>query len=140
MWVELGVCRVCFLGGGVEGYAGSGLVMVGLVVVMWGGNMAAQVLAFSRQPKAAHYPHSVTHLLCPPACLQGRGLATHAYTHSLETAHHMFMKLDNGKVRGGVCAHFFSFFSSFTEGRAHEGEGGLFNVCVSTDMHAGWVC
>jgi hypothetical protein len=33
---------------------------------------------------------------CPPG--QGRGLATHAYTHSLETAHHMFMKLDNGKV------------------------------------------
>lgn len=29
---------------------------------------------------------------------QGRGLATHAYTHSLETSHHMFMKLDNGKV------------------------------------------
>jgi U4/U6.U5 tri-snRNP-associated protein 2 len=29
---------------------------------------------------------------------QGRGLSTHAYTHSLETGHHMFMKLDNGKV------------------------------------------
>ncbi|EFJ52408.1 ubiquitin-specific protease 39, partial [Volvox carteri f. nagariensis] len=29
---------------------------------------------------------------------QGRGLNTHAYTHSLESAHHMFMKLDNGKV------------------------------------------
>lgn len=29
---------------------------------------------------------------------QGRGLATHAYTHSLETAHQMFMKLDSGKV------------------------------------------
>ncbi|KXZ51657.1 hypothetical protein GPECTOR_11g110 [Gonium pectorale] len=29
---------------------------------------------------------------------QGRGLSTHAYTHSLESAHHMFMKLDNGKV------------------------------------------
>ncbi|PNH11443.1 U4/U6.U5 tri-snRNP-associated protein 2 [Tetrabaena socialis] len=28
---------------------------------------------------------------------QGRGLCTHAYTHSLESAHHMFMKLDNGK-------------------------------------------
>eukprot|EP00879_Flechtneria_rotunda_P014794 GHRR01015458.1.p1 GENE.GHRR01015458.1~~GHRR01015458.1.p1 ORF type:complete len:604 (+),score=171.22 GHRR01015458.1:206-2017(+) len=31
-------------------------------------------------------------------CLQGRGLNTQAYTHSLETSHHMFMKLDNGKV------------------------------------------
>ncbi|GIL71725.1 hypothetical protein Vretimale_840 [Volvox reticuliferus] len=29
---------------------------------------------------------------------QGRGLNTHAYTHALESAHHMFMKLDNGKV------------------------------------------
>eukprot|EP00878_Enallax_costatus_P002659 GHUV01002845.1.p1 GENE.GHUV01002845.1~~GHUV01002845.1.p1 ORF type:complete len:552 (+),score=160.53 GHUV01002845.1:356-2011(+) len=29
---------------------------------------------------------------------QGRGLNTHAYTHSLETGHHMFMKLDAGKV------------------------------------------
>ncbi|KAF6264721.1 cysteine proteinase [Scenedesmus sp. NREL 46B-D3] len=29
---------------------------------------------------------------------QGRGLSTQAYTHSLETSHHMFMKLDNGKV------------------------------------------
>jgi U4/U6.U5 tri-snRNP-associated protein 2 len=39
-------------------------------------------------------------LLCCCCTPQGRGLATHAYTHSLETAHHMFMKLDNGKVRG----------------------------------------
>ncbi len=30
---------------------------------------------------------------------QGRGLSTQAYTHSLERGHHMFMKLDNGKVR-----------------------------------------
>ena len=29
---------------------------------------------------------------------QGRGLSTHAYTHSLETSHHMYMKLDNGRV------------------------------------------
>uniref|UniRef100_A0A7S0R5S7 Ubiquitinyl hydrolase 1 n=1 Tax=Chlamydomonas leiostraca TaxID=1034604 RepID=A0A7S0R5S7_9CHLO len=29
---------------------------------------------------------------------QGRSLSTQAYTHSLETGHHMFMKLDNGKV------------------------------------------
>ncbi|KAG2449802.1 hypothetical protein HYH02_005325 [Chlamydomonas schloesseri] len=29
---------------------------------------------------------------------QGRGLSTHAYTHALESGHHMFMKLDNGKV------------------------------------------
>ncbi|GLC41126.1 hypothetical protein PLESTB_001794200 [Pleodorina starrii] len=29
---------------------------------------------------------------------QGRGLSTHAYTHALESAHHMFMKLDNGNV------------------------------------------
>ncbi|KAF5835880.1 hypothetical protein DUNSADRAFT_6693 [Dunaliella salina] len=29
---------------------------------------------------------------------QGRSLHTQAYTHSLETGHHMFMKLDNGKV------------------------------------------
>jgi hypothetical protein len=36
-------------------------------------------------------------LLCG-MLLQGRGLATQAYTHSLETSHHMFMKLDNGKV------------------------------------------
>lgn len=39
-------------------------------------------------------------LTCPlPPLLQGRGLSTHAYTHSLETDHHMFMKLENGKVR-----------------------------------------
>lgn len=30
--------------------------------------------------------------------MQGRSLHTQAYTHSLETGHHMFMKLDNGKV------------------------------------------
>mmetsp|Transcript_4482 Transcript_4482/g.9640 ORF Transcript_4482/g.9640 Transcript_4482/m.9640 type:complete len:537 (-) Transcript_4482:876-2486(-) len=29
---------------------------------------------------------------------QGRGLNTHAYTHSLETGHHMFMKTDSGRV------------------------------------------
>ncbi|KAI8475879.1 MAG: ubiquitin-specific protease 39 [Monoraphidium minutum] len=29
---------------------------------------------------------------------QGRGLSTHAFTHALETNHHMFMKLDNGRV------------------------------------------
>lgn len=29
---------------------------------------------------------------------QGRGLKTNAFTHSLETNHHMFMKLENGKV------------------------------------------
>ncbi|KAG1659564.1 hypothetical protein FOA52_011920 [Chlamydomonas sp. UWO 241] len=28
----------------------------------------------------------------------GRGLATQAYIHSLDTGHHMFMKLDNGRV------------------------------------------
>ena len=33
-----------------------------------------------------------------PATLQGRGPNTHAYTHSLEHNHHMFMKLANGKV------------------------------------------
>ncbi|MEW5319670.1 MAG: hypothetical protein WDW38_010810 [Sanguina aurantia] len=33
---------------------------------------------------------------------QGRGLATHAYTHSLESSHHIFMKLDNGKVLARV--------------------------------------
>ena len=33
------------------------------------------------------------------AVAQGRGLNTNAYTHSLESAHHMYMKLDNGKVR-----------------------------------------
>lgn len=30
--------------------------------------------------------------------LQGRGPKTNAFTHSLETNHHMFMKLENGKV------------------------------------------
>lgn len=30
---------------------------------------------------------------------QGRGPRTHAYTHALECTHHMFMKLDNGKVK-----------------------------------------
>lgn len=30
--------------------------------------------------------------------LQGRGDKTHAYTHALETDHHMFMKLDDGRV------------------------------------------
>lgn len=34
-----------------------------------------------------------------PLCMQGRGPKTNAFTHSLETNHHMFMKLDNGKVR-----------------------------------------
>ena len=29
-------------------------------------------------------------------------MATPAYTHSLETGHHMFMKLDSGRVRLGV--------------------------------------
>mmetsp|Transcript_43354 Transcript_43354/g.130013 ORF Transcript_43354/g.130013 Transcript_43354/m.130013 type:complete len:540 (-) Transcript_43354:664-2283(-) len=29
---------------------------------------------------------------------QGRGLSTQAYTHSLETGHHMFIKLDSGRV------------------------------------------
>ena len=29
---------------------------------------------------------------------QGRGRQTHAYTHSLETGHHMFMKLEDGRV------------------------------------------
>jgi len=29
---------------------------------------------------------------------QGRGPHTHAYTHALECGHHMYMKLDNGKV------------------------------------------
>jgi U4/U6.U5 tri-snRNP-associated protein 2 len=29
---------------------------------------------------------------------QGRGPATHAYTHSLECGHHLFMKLENGKA------------------------------------------
>ncbi|KAL6762204.1 ubiquitin-specific protease 39 [Haematococcus lacustris] len=29
---------------------------------------------------------------------QGRSLGTQAYTHALETSHHMFMKLDNGRV------------------------------------------
>ena len=35
------------------------------------------------------------------ATMQGRGPKTHAYTHSLEHNHHMFMKLANGKVRDG---------------------------------------
>lgn len=34
-----------------------------------------------------------------PLYMQGRGPKTNAFTHSLETNHHMFMKLDNGKVR-----------------------------------------
>ncbi|KAK9822309.1 hypothetical protein WJX74_006032 [Apatococcus lobatus] len=29
---------------------------------------------------------------------QGRGPKTHAFTHALDTEHHMYMKLDNGKV------------------------------------------
>lgn len=29
---------------------------------------------------------------------QGRGQATHAYTHALEAGHHMFMKLEDGRV------------------------------------------
>lgn len=32
--------------------------------------------------------------------MQGRGLSTHAFTHALDTNHHMFMKLENGKVGG----------------------------------------
>ncbi len=35
----------------------------------------------------------------PPLPPQGRGPSTFAYTHSLETNHHMYMKLDTGKVR-----------------------------------------
>lgn len=34
-----------------------------------------------------------------PHRLQGRSPKTHAYTHALESRHHMFMKLDDGKVR-----------------------------------------
>lgn len=30
--------------------------------------------------------------------LQGRGQQTHAFTHALETGHHMFMKLSDGRV------------------------------------------
>lgn len=29
---------------------------------------------------------------------QGRGPKTNAYTHALETDHHMYMKLEDGKV------------------------------------------
>ena len=29
---------------------------------------------------------------------QGRGQHTHAFTHALETGHHMFMKLEDGRV------------------------------------------
>jgi hypothetical protein len=29
---------------------------------------------------------------------QGRGQQTHAFTHALETGHHMFMKLSDGRV------------------------------------------
>jgi hypothetical protein len=29
---------------------------------------------------------------------QGRGQQTHAFTHALETSHHMFMKLSDGRV------------------------------------------
>ena len=29
---------------------------------------------------------------------QGRGQATHAFTHALETGHHMFMKLSDGRA------------------------------------------
>lgn len=36
--------------------------------------------------------------MCTTSTGQGRGQHTHAYTHSLETGHHMFMKLDNGRV------------------------------------------
>jgi U4/U6.U5 tri-snRNP-associated protein 2 len=44
------------------------------------------------------HTHTHTHTHIHASCMQGRGLATQAYTHSLETGHHMFMKLDNGKV------------------------------------------
>ena len=37
--------------------------------------------------------------------LQGRGPKTHAYTHSLEHNHHMFMKLANGKVHDEDSLH-----------------------------------
>ena len=30
--------------------------------------------------------------------MQGRGQHTYAYTHALETGHHMFMKLADGRV------------------------------------------
>ena len=30
--------------------------------------------------------------------LQGRGPNTHAFTHALESGHHMFMKLQDGKA------------------------------------------
>ena len=35
--------------------------------------------------------------MCPRGA-QGRGQATHAFTHALETGHHMFMKLADGRV------------------------------------------
>ena len=45
-----------------------------------------------------HRPHTTR--------TQGRSLGTPAYTHALETGHHMYMKLDNGKVGGvGMCVH-----------------------------------
>lgn len=33
-----------------------------------------------------------------PRALQGRGTNTHAFTHALDTGHHMFMKLVDGRV------------------------------------------
>jgi hypothetical protein len=58
----------------------------------WGGRQPGPFRSPSRRQQA------------PPARPpQGRGLTTHAYTHSLETDHHMFMKAENGKV--GAALH-----------------------------------
>jgi hypothetical protein len=41
------------------------------------------------------------HITRSPAskvCLQGRGPSTEAYTHALEAGHHMFMKVESGRV------------------------------------------
>ena len=43
--------------------------------------------------------HGVPHLpSLSKFCAQGRGQHTYAYTHALETGHHMFMKLADGRV------------------------------------------
>ena len=36
---------------------------------------------------------------CYEVLRQGRGPNTHAFTHALESGHHMFMKLQDGKAR-----------------------------------------
>jgi hypothetical protein len=121
------------------------------------GNMLHGSYAYQQQSRVgwspATSPHHTVECSAPDCAaaavvigwaLQGRGLSTQAYTHSLETSHHMFMKLDNGKVRRlqGLCA------AAMTAGNAYGHDcmcmGGECNCCAGRlfrcTLHCCTVC